>query len=80
MLHFMLFKWKKGKEEPHFPKVSGHLLKEKEEGERGWERLEINKISGQSEENGNIQLYLLIRAELRKEIMVQKETLKRKAS
>lgn len=57
-LHFMVFKWKKGKEELHFPKVNEHLFKEKEEGEKGWERLEINNTSGQSEENGNIQLYL----------------------
>lgn len=33
MPHFMLFKWKKGKEESHFPKVNGHLLEAKE-GER----------------------------------------------
>lgn len=34
MPHFMFFKWKTEKEEPHFPKENGHLLGKKEKEEK----------------------------------------------
>ena len=76
MPHFVLFKWRKRKEE--LKCTNEHLLEKNEEREKRWERLKINKTSGQSEENGNVLPYP---CHLSKGMRWQsKKTLKRRAT
>lgn len=72
---FMFFKRKTEKEEPHFPKVNGHLLEE-EEKERVEKNWRLIKFQGKMKK---MEMFSFTQSELKNKMRWTKRNTKRKA-